>query len=414
MSATVIRAAGLVDGTGRPPILDAAVRVDDGKVTAVGPSGQLRAHAGELVEELDFGGHFICPGLIDEHTHLGLAGDGRTYEQMAEDPDEIMALAGVDNLGKHLRSGVTTLRDNGARNMVGFALREGANRGYFPAPRMLVCGRPIVATKGHFWWCNEEADGELEIRRAVRRLVHEGADHIKVMASGGGTRGTIPGLASYSTAELRAAADEAHALGRLTVVHCRAKESMVRAIEAGLDLMEHAEFLDPDGVMRYDAELAERMRESGIYVSPTLQAAGYPTVVALREKREREGLTRAEEARLSAAETRVETRVGHFGQMLDAGLLPRMVAGSDSGCGNLAFGHLDYDLKLMHRGGMTAMQVLESATRVTAEAIGAADQIGTLEPGKVADLIVVDGDPSRDLTALSRVKAVFQAGRRVV
>src|SRR5205085_6484856 len=116
----------------------------------------------------------------------------------------------------------------------------------------------------------------------------------------------------------------------------------------------------------------------------------------------------------AAAETRVATRVGHFGQMLEAGLLPRMVAGSDSGCGNLAFGHLDYDLELMHRGGMTAMQVLESATRVTAEAIGFCDQIGTLEPGKVADLIVVEGDPSQDVAALSRVKAVFQAGRQVL
>jgi imidazolonepropionase-like amidohydrolase len=325
-----------------------------------------------------------------------------------------MVLAGVHNLRKHLNAGVTTLRDNGARNQVGFLIREGANRGYFPTPRMLVCGRPIVATRGHFWWCNEEADGEVEIRRAVRRLVHEGADHIKIMASGGGTRGTVPGRASYSEAELHAAVHEAHLFGRLTVAHCRAKESMVHAINAGLDLMEHAEFLDPDGVMRYDAQIAEMMRESGMYVSPTLQAAGYPTVLALRAKREAEGLTKAEEARLDAAETRVEARVGHFGQMLEAGLLHRMVAGSDSGCGNLAFGHLDYDLQLMHRGGMTAMQVLESATRITAEAIGFGDQIGTLEPGKLADLIVVDGDPSRDVTALSRVRAVFQSGRRVV
>ena len=285
---TLIRCAGLVDGTGRAPLLDAAIRIEGGRVKAVGPSGALRAQPGEQLDEHDFGGYFVCPGLIDEHTHLGLAGDGRTYEQMAEDPDEIMVLAGVRNLAVHLRAGVTTLRDNGARNTVGFAIREGANRGYFPSPRMLVCGRPIVATKGHFWWCNEEADGEAEIRRAVRRLVHEGADHIKVMASGGGTRGTIPGRASYSTAELRAAADEAHQLGRLTVVHCRAKESMVRAVEAGLDLMEHAEFLDPDGVMRYDAELAEAMRASGIWVSPTLQAAGYPTVLALRARREAE------------------------------------------------------------------------------------------------------------------------------
>jgi imidazolonepropionase-like amidohydrolase len=178
--------------------------------------------------------------------------------------------------------------------------------------------------------------------------------------------------------------------------------------------MEHAEFLDPDGVMRYDPAIAEQLRDSGIYVSPTLQAAGYPTVLALREKRELDGLTSGEETRLSAAEQRVDTRVQHFGWLLEAGLLPRMVAGSDSGCGNLAFGHLDYDLQLMVRGGMTPAQVLESATRITAEAIGFGDQLGTLEPGKLADLIAVDGDPSRDVTALSRVTAVFQGGRKVL
>lgn len=308
---------------------------------------------------------------------------------------------------------MTTLRDNGARNRVGFLLREGVRRGYLPAPRMLMCGRPVTCSGGHMHWCNGAADGEVEIRKAVRRLVHEGADHIKVVASGGGTRGTIPGRASYSVEELRAAAEEAHALGRPTVVHCRAKESMLRANQAGLDLMEHAEFLEPDGEMRYDPAIAEQMRDAGMYVSPTLQASGYPTVLELRARREADGLTSEEEARLAAVERRVNTRVEHFGRMLDVGLLERMVAGSDSGCGNLAFGHLDYDLQLMAHGGMTAMQVLVSATKVTAEAIGFGDQIGTLEPGKLADLIVVDGDPSKDVTALSRVRAVFRGGVQV-
>ncbi|TAK26030.1 MAG: amidohydrolase family protein [Chloroflexota bacterium] len=410
----ILTCAGVVDGTGSPAIRDAAIRIEGERVVAVGPVATLRPHPDEHATVVDHPGLWICPGLIDEHTHLGLAGDGRAYEEMAEDSDEMMVLAGVMNLGKHLRSGVTTLRDNGARNQIGFTLRDGAKRGYFPSPRMLVCGRPITCTGGHFWWCNEEADGEAEIRKAVRRLVHEGADHIKIMASGGGTRGTIPGRASYTESEMHAAIHEAHLFGRLTVAHCRAKESMVHAVNAGLDLMEHAEFLDPDGVMRFDPEIAAMMRECGVYISPTLQAAGYPTVVALRAKRGSEGLTKAEEQRLKAAEERVETRVGHFRQMLDLGLLHRMVAGSDAGCGNLEFGHLDYDFHLMHRGGMSAMQILESATRITAEAIGFAADVGTLEPGKLADLIVVDGDPSSDVTALSRVRAVYQTGQRVV
>ncbi len=294
---------------------------------------------------------WVAPGLIDEHAHVSLAGDDRSYEQMVEDPDDLMVLVGAENLHRHLAAGVTTVRDNGARNRVGFLLREGVERGSLPGPRLLVCGRPITTTGGHMHWCNELADGELEIRKAVRRLVHEGANHIKIIASGGGTAGTIPGRASYTTAELRAAVEEAHALGRLTVAHCRAKESMVRAVGAGIDLMEHAEFLDLDGVMRYDARIVEEMRDAGIYLSPTLAAYGYPTVLAHQRKRDVGGLTLEEEARLAAAEKLVRTQLRHFRRMLDAGLLPQMVVGSDSGCENLAFGHLDYDLQLMVEGG---------------------------------------------------------------
>jgi imidazolonepropionase-like amidohydrolase len=411
----IIYCDGLLDGTGAPAVRDAAIRLEGERITATGPAAALKLQPGEGVTEWDFRGFWVTPGLIDEHTHLSLAGDGRSYEEMDMDLDEIMVLAGALNLRRHLAAGVTTVRDNGARNRVGFMIREGTRRGYVPGPRMLACGRPITATGGHFHWCHETADGEEEIRRSVRRLVHEGADHIKIMASGGNTQGTFPGRPSYTEAELRAAAEEAHTFGRLTVVHCRARESMIRAVRAGLDLMEHAEFLDPDGVPRYDARIVDMMRDSGMFVSPTLQAStGYPVVLALRRKREAAGLTQAEEARLATAEARMNVRLGHFGQMLDAGLLPRMVAGSDSGPGHVAFGHLDYDLQLMVRGGMTPAQVLESATRVTAESIGFGDQLGTLSPGKLADLIVVEGDPARDIAALSRVRAVFQSGQRVI
>jgi len=410
MSATVYGRI-LVDGNGGPPLASGAVRFTDSRIAAVGPAAELGP---AISSEWDFREHTIIPGLIDVHTHLTLAGDGRSYEEMALDPDELLVLAGVRNLQRHLRAGVTTLRDNGARNRTAFLLREGLERGYFAGPRLLLSGRPITCTGGHFHWCNEVADGEAELRRSVRRLVHEGADHIKIMTSGGGTRGTDPGLASYSVDELRAVVHEAHAFGRLTVAHCRAKESMVRAVNAGLDLMEHAEFLDPDGVMRYDPKLAEMMRDAGIYVSPTLQAFGYPAILRLQAKREQSTLTRAEEAQLARIEAHLETHLDHFRRMLDAGLRERMVTGSDSGCGELAFGHLDYDLQLFANGGMTPHETLQAATRIAADAIGRGDELGTLTPGKLADLVVVDGDPTRDVGALSRVVAVFLGGERVV
>src|SRR6266581_3422698 len=123
----------------------------------------------------------------------------------AGDTDEIMALIALSNINIHLRSGITTLRDNGARNRVMFIVREAVQRGYFLAPRMLLSGRPITCTNGHFHCCGEIADGEDEIRRSVRRLVGEGADFIKIMATGGGTATTNPALASYGVPELRTA-----------------------------------------------------------------------------------------------------------------------------------------------------------------------------------------------------------------
>src|SRR5712692_6467422 len=226
----------------------------------------------------------ILPGIVDAHAHLTLAADRRTYEQMALDPDEMMALVCVSNLQRHLATGVTTLRDNGGRNRVTFIVREAIDRGYFIGPRLLLSGRPVTHSYGHFYWCNGVADGADAIRAAVRQLVAEGADHIKIMASGGATAGNIPYYPSYTAEELRVAVDTAHALGRLTTAHCRARESMLNAVDAGLDCIEHAEFLVPgeiveygegvasSGIMRYDATVADRLLQAGTFVSFALQA----------------------------------------------------------------------------------------------------------------------------------------------
>jgi imidazolonepropionase-like amidohydrolase len=130
---------GLVDGTGGQTIRDAAIRVESGRIKAVGPAGALSPQAGEQLAEHDFRGLWIAPGLIDEHTHLSLpmGEDGRTYEQMAMDPDELMVLKGVQNLQRNLTAGVISVRDNGARNRVGFILREGIRLGYVPGPRVV-------------------------------------------------------------------------------------------------------------------------------------------------------------------------------------------------------------------------------------------------------------------------------------
>ena len=414
MTDQIIRAGRIADGISTESKAGHAVSVVDGRIAQFGPFEEVASASPPDAEILDLGDACLTPGLIDGHTHLSLAGDGRSYAEMFSESDELMVLAGAMNLNLHLQAGITTIREHGARNRVGFVLKEGVQRGYLPGPRMLVSGRPITCTGGHFHFCNEVADGPDEVRRSVRRLIHEGADYIKIMASGGGTEGTISGRASYSTEELRAAVHEAHHFHKLTAAHCRAKESMVRAVEAGIDLMEHAEFLDPDDRQRFDPKIAEMLEESGIWISPTLQAlTSYQRIVALSSKREADTLSREETIELDALEARLEISLDIVRRMLDYGMRARLVPGTDSGPGDLSFGHLDYDLLLLHRVGLTPAEALAAATRISAEASGVDADLGTIAPGKIADLTAFDGDPTKDVSAFSRVVAVFQAGVKV-
>ena len=411
---TLIRAARLADGLSTSSQPNQAVLISDGRILAVGPADTIASQTPPDTETIDLGDTTLTPGLIDGHTHLSLAGDGRSYVEMFSESDEMMVLTGAYNLRRHLDAGITTLREHGARNKVGFAIKEALSRGYIAGPRMQVSGRPITCSGGHFHMCNEVADGLDEIRRSVRRLVHEGADYIKIMTSGGGTAGTLPGRASYSVEELHAVVHEAHHFHRLTAAHCRAKESMVRAVAAGIDLMEHAEFLNPDHEMRFDPDLAEKMAECGIWISPTLQAwTNYGRIVDLEQKRDRGELSPAAASQLQALSDRAEKRLDIMRRMLDYCRIDRIVPGTDSGVGSLAFGHLDYDLRLLVKVGFTPGEALLSATRISAEAIDMADELGTIEPGKIADLAAFKGDPTKDVLALSDVAAVFQAGVRV-
>ena len=391
-----------------------AVLVSGDRIEHVGAVEALRKDCPRDTVEIRLEGATLAPGLIDGHTHLSLAGDGRSYDEMFSESDEMMVVTGAMNMMKHLHAGITTIREHGARNQVGFALKEGLGRGYIPGPRMLVSGRPITCTGGHFHVCNEVADGEQEIRRSVRRLVHEGADYIKIMASGGGTRGTVPGRASYTTEELNAVVQEAHHYERPTAAHCRAKESMVNAVKAGIDLMEHAEFLDPDNEMRFDPHLAEMMAESGIWISPTLQAwTKYPRIVELRNERDLGALSHDGEVELHQLEARAEGRLDVMRKLMEYDVKERVLPGTDSGVGILAFGHLDYDLELLVQVGFTPAEALLSAMRISADAVGLTDEIGTVERGKVADLVAFQGDPTVDIEAAGRVVAVFQGGMRI-
>ena len=175
------------------------------------------------------------------------------------------------------------------------------------------------------------------------------------------------------------------------------------------------EYLDPDDVMRFDPKLTEMLVEAGTWISPTLQAwTDYPIIVQLRERRESgSAFGREEEEELAGLEARMEVRLDVMRRMLDYDLKDRVVPGTDSGVGNLAFGHLDYDLHLLVEVGFTPAEALVAATHTSAQACELDSEVGTIEVGKAADLVAFAGDPTEDIAAFSRVVAVFQAGVRV-
>jgi imidazolonepropionase-like amidohydrolase len=376
---------------------------------------------------IDYGGATILPGLIDAHCHITLTGDGKNYQEQMLDPDEMMSLIAVHNMKRHLESGVTTVRDNGGRNRVVFVVREAILRGYITGPRLLLSGRPVTHTGGHFNFCNGVADSEADIRAAVRLLVAEGADHIKIMASGGATLGNIPYYASYTAAEMRWAVEAAHALGRPTTAHCRATQSMLNAVEAGSDCIEHAEYLVPGemtqfgggvasgGRMVYDSAVTDRLLDAGTFISATLQAGGYETLVDLRTKRARgDRLSDAEAQRAQALEDYFDMKLEVFAGLLRDGMKPQVVISSDSGPFDVSFGRLQYGLELAVTGGMSAMEAIDATTRVAAEVCGVSDEVGCLKAGMLADMIVIDGDPLTNISDLWRVRQVYSRGHPVI
>jgi imidazolonepropionase-like amidohydrolase len=291
-----------------------------------------------------------------------------------------------------------------------------------PGPRLLVSGRPVTPTAGHLHWCGGNADGPEGVRRAVRERAQDGADHVKLVGSGGGTRGTRPYGVAYSVEELRAAVEAAHDLGLLTTAHVHASAGIERCVEARVDCLEHASFLvEPHGAVRqfgaawsglvaeYDPALAERIAAAGTYVSATL-LGGY---AAAKELRERAGeLTEQERARLGAAEEHVQRKLGIFAALARDGLLPRLVVSTDAGPGDTRFGELHLALEIAVEAGLTPVQAIEAATRVAAEACGLGGELGTLEQGKQGDVLVVAGDASADVGALGDVRAVYKDGVR--
>jgi imidazolonepropionase-like amidohydrolase len=421
-----LRAGLLIDGNGAAPLPEAVVEIEDGRIRSVGRAVEF----GSVLDGapgLDFGDGVMLPGLVDCHAHPTLFPDRQALEVQLQAPDEMLALTAVRQLTTHLRSGVTTVRDCAARGQVMFWVREAVQRGYFPSPRLQLAGRAITHSRGHIHWAGGVADTVDEIRRQVRILVAEGADVIKIVASGGGTKGGIPYLASYTVEELRAAVDAAHALERPTVAHARATQSIENCIDAGIDTIAHVEFLSPGqivdmggagaptGLPKLDRRVAEKLAASSAFLDLNPQSSGWDTLVLFRQKLARgEPLTPAEQAQERSLKAYFDHFIPVIGALRDLGLVDRMGFGSDAGPFDTEFGHLEYSVEIARLAGLSAMESIQAVTRNAARLCGLEDRVGTVEPGKDADLLVVAANPLDAVENLTRVVAVFRSGARVV
>jgi imidazolonepropionase-like amidohydrolase len=400
MSVTTCALRGnLLVGDELKAVCDGRIVLAGGAIADVLPADVI-VHAEEVHE---FPGCWILPGLIDTHCHLALPGDGRDVDSYLEEGRADLQLAvAARNAESALLGGVTTVRDLGSPGDVAFRLRSAVTRGLFRAPRLVLSGPVLTETGGHGHRFGIEVDSPAEIRKVIRRLRKDGADVIKVMASGGSTPGTSRWRASFGAEEMKVLVQEAHARGLPVTAHASCPQAIENALRAGVDGLEHANFwIDAELHSEVRFDLLSEMAVRGVHVAPTLQTSyrilNVPGLLSPEEHQQRRRI--------------LDDAYEGFAQMLDQGV--SLVAGSDAGFLVTRFDELWLGLKIMVDCGMSPLEALRSATTRAARAIGLSGVIGAIAPGYQADLLVVEGDPLRDVTALSRVRAVFQAGVQV-
>ncbi len=360
--------------------------------------------------EIDLGELLMLPGFIDVHAHLTLPADGRPYEAVNAASDDDLLETGHANALRHLRGGVTTVRDNGARADLGTRLR-GALAGQPVSPRVLVAGRPLTPPGGHFHFCGGTAETVADVREAVRRLAGEGVDHIKVIGSGGGTAGSRAEESTYSLEHLRAAASAAHALRLQVTAHCRGTESLRLALRAGVDCVEHADFLTrvpgAGAVVAYDEEIGVMLRDQGTWISMTLQAGGYDTLLELGEN------PVADPARLNRLRRYFADKLAILERLLQEGLEDQIVISTDAGPSDTQFGRFGLGLAMADQVGWKPPAALHAVTSRAAAVSGLAGRAGQIAPGLSADFVATGADFFNNGSTPAQVRWVMTRGLEV-
>ncbi|HEV2022166.1 MAG TPA: amidohydrolase family protein [Terriglobales bacterium] len=402
---TYIKAGRLFDGTGDAVREKMVIVVADERIQSVGTAADTPIPAGATVVDLSLA--TVLPGLIDCHTHLGARADRYDPIYDFKDTPFQSAFAGVLNARTTLEAGFTTVRDVGSAPFLAVDLRNSINEGFIPGPRIVASGPGISITGGHGDLNNyspqtrvsmfpEErdygiADGVDQIRHVVRAQLKYGVDVVKILASGGVlSKGDSPGAPQYTVEELKAAADEAHMAGRKIAAHAHGTQAIKNAITAGIDSIEHASLIDDEGI--------RMAKEHGTYLVMDIYNDDYI-------------LGKALDFHIPAEFIEKEKGIGrlqreNFAKAVRAGA--KMAFGTDAG----VYPHGDNAKQFFYmvKYGMTPAQAIRAATSDAADLLGRAKDVGSIAPGKYADVIAVAADPLADVRALENVGFVMKGG----
>ncbi len=396
MGTTLLTNARLFDGTGSPVRPGATIRIEDGRIAAVSEGQESDTQDARVI---DLGGRFVMPGIIDCHTHLTIHAEPNLPEGAEELRPGVVGHLVAAELRKALRMGITTIREVGSFGDTILEVRQAMRYGAFRGPRLLTCGRIVSATSAggrHFSGMYREADGPDEMRKAAREQLRVGADFVKIMMTGArSVELENPGPSQVIRQEVAALVEETHRQGYLVAAHCEGLDGTELAIDEGADTIEHGFYL------HHKPELLDRLAaRQGVLI---------PTLSFLHDVADRKADDWSPHL-VDRGGFNLEEAYKTVAAALEAGV--PLAMGFDSHPEERAAS----ELGLMVDAGMSTREALVAATSTGARAIGLDHLIGTVEPGKIADLVVVDGDPLEDVGVLvdrERIHLVFQIGEPV-
>lgn len=390
--------AHLIDGVQDQPLENAWMLIDEknGTITAVGTGDYSKQGVGLAPEDIiDVQGGYITPGLIDCHVHTMRDGSHSPDAILRTERPEIIAIRCIRNAQRHLEVGITTIKDNGSPGLSAISAKKAFDMGLFVGPYMLAAGAPIIMTGGHFKTGGVEVDGADEARKEARLHLKNGADFIKMLASGGinSPKGEEPGSPELTVEEMRAAVEVAHAKGRIASIHAEGLEGIRNALAAGADTIEHCCCAD-------DACI-EKFVEQGTYMIPTIKAIrivaeedlGLPAQVVEKAKK------------IAAVHFPVLQKA------IKAGV--KIATGTDNCSPGFPPERYFEELLCYEEAGMTRMEVIKTSTANAAEAIGLSQELGTLQPGLRADFLILEANPLEDLRNLRKQRAIYHYGKKV-